>query len=413
MHKKSVLIVTPFFPPQSHVGGLRPAMFSKYLPFFGWEPIILTRVYPENDEMHDNLMPLSGLPPNDKKYSLVWGSGDEKKAQVNRKLRDKIIHFLRPDISQPPGYVTEKIIYAEKALKDIAFDLIFATSPHLGCLTVGAYLANKFKKQWVADFRDIIEQDKFEGIKENIYKQRILHRRKKIVQAASAVVTVSQHHAKKLESAFSRPVDVIYNGYDHEKFALAGKYKSNKFLIVYMGRLLSQWLRDPQPLFEALDLLLSNGKILLEDLEINFYGTEPNLLNKIASNSKCMDVINVMPRVPYDNVPEILKKSCINLVLTNKDRHGILTTKVFEYLAVGRPTLCIPGDGGELENIIESSGIGFVGRTVNEIAEFLMTKYDEWKETKMLESCPIMDIISFYSRKEQTRQLVSILDRFK
>ena len=42
MNSKLVLIVTHHFPPDNAVGAVRPTKFAKYLPRFGWEPIVLT-----------------------------------------------------------------------------------------------------------------------------------------------------------------------------------------------------------------------------------------------------------------------------------------------------------------------------------------------------------------------------------
>ena len=37
-----VLIITYHFPPDSAMGAVRPAKFAKYLPDFGWEPVVYT-----------------------------------------------------------------------------------------------------------------------------------------------------------------------------------------------------------------------------------------------------------------------------------------------------------------------------------------------------------------------------------
>ena len=39
---KKVLIIAHSFPPSGIVGALRPFKFAKYLPDFGWKPIILS-----------------------------------------------------------------------------------------------------------------------------------------------------------------------------------------------------------------------------------------------------------------------------------------------------------------------------------------------------------------------------------
>jgi hypothetical protein len=39
---RKILLVTYHFPPSPAVGGIRPAKFAKYLPEFGWTPVVLT-----------------------------------------------------------------------------------------------------------------------------------------------------------------------------------------------------------------------------------------------------------------------------------------------------------------------------------------------------------------------------------
>jgi hypothetical protein len=40
------LYLTPYFPPQSRVGALRPLKFARHLPAHGWEPVILCDLWP-------------------------------------------------------------------------------------------------------------------------------------------------------------------------------------------------------------------------------------------------------------------------------------------------------------------------------------------------------------------------------
>ena len=39
---KRMLIVAYHFPPDAAIGAVKPAKFAKYLPEFGWEPIVST-----------------------------------------------------------------------------------------------------------------------------------------------------------------------------------------------------------------------------------------------------------------------------------------------------------------------------------------------------------------------------------
>src|SRR5436309_15016195 len=39
---RKVLLITYHYPPSAAVGAIRPAKFARYLPEFGWQPIVLT-----------------------------------------------------------------------------------------------------------------------------------------------------------------------------------------------------------------------------------------------------------------------------------------------------------------------------------------------------------------------------------
>jgi hypothetical protein len=40
---RRVLVITTHFAPDIHVGAKRATKFAKYLPLYGWQPIILTK----------------------------------------------------------------------------------------------------------------------------------------------------------------------------------------------------------------------------------------------------------------------------------------------------------------------------------------------------------------------------------
>ena len=39
---RRILLIAFYYPPVEDVGSVRPAALAKYLPRFGWEPIVLT-----------------------------------------------------------------------------------------------------------------------------------------------------------------------------------------------------------------------------------------------------------------------------------------------------------------------------------------------------------------------------------
>lgn len=406
-----VLIISASFPPQSNVGGLRPAVFSKYLPQYGWDPIVLTRVYPEGDPAQQLTMNIEGIPLKNNIISVTFGTLDEKKALQTSSYKNKINSFFYPDYYQPPGFIEIMINKGERCFKHRKIDAIYATSPHLGCLTIAAHLSKKFTVPWMADFRDIFEQDHAKTYRDKLLHFRLRYRRKQITKTASAVVTVSQHHANILKTRLGKQVYVLPNGYDPTLFRAKKNHQSNKFTITYMGRFLDEWQRNPRPLFKALDKLLLDKKIEPDEIEVSFFGTEPDLIKQIIQNYKCKKIVKVLPRVSYEDVPSLLQDSCVNLILTNTGRLGVLTTKVFEYLAVKRPVLSTPNDGGELAKLINDINAGAVCNDSNDIVETLESWYLEWVKTGTVNCNSDDNKILTYSREQQTEELVTILNQ--
>jgi glycosyltransferase involved in cell wall biosynthesis len=409
--KNIVLMVCSTFPPQSSVGGLRPAMFSKYLPEYGWFPIIFTRVLPQNDPSWDQTMKIDGLPCDSNRIDVVYGTSDEKNAIRNRTLTTFMKHFLFPDFAHPPGLVDKMLIKANRAFCKKKIDAVWATTPPLGCLTIAAKIAKQLGVPWIADFRDIFDKDVAGDLRTMLLHLRMKYRRLQVVKSASSVVTVSEHHAKELQEIFNRDVVVIKNGFDPDMFPAQKLHTSAPFSIVYMGRILSEWLRNPVPFFEALDALLLNGNIDKKDMEISFYGTEPELLKNMLRPYKCKSIVNCKRRINYEEVPKVLQESCILLLLTNKNRSGILTTKVFEYFAAKRPILCVPGDGGELDSLIKKTSAGVSCYNKESIVKVIKNWHKEWKEIGTVICNSKEKEILQYSREIQTGKLADLLNK--
>jgi glycosyltransferase involved in cell wall biosynthesis len=405
----NVLMVCSTFPPQSSVGGLRPAMFSKYLPDFGWEPLIYTRELPPKDHRWEGSMDIDGLPQHENRISVLFGTKEEEKAYHGRTFYTLMKHFIFPDFAHPAGLVDKMLDACKQSISNKKISAVWGTSPPLGCLTIAAKIAKNRDIPWIADFRDIQEQDAASGFRLKLLHYRMFIRRRHIIRSASAIVTVSDYHARTLNKKSGKKVNIIPNGFDPEMFKGKNLIRFKKFSIIYMGRILNEWLRNPKPLFDALDLLIKDGNFDEKDIEVLFYGTEAELLEKLLRSHKCRNVVRAVSRVPYKEVPTILQNSCILLALTNKGRMGILTTKVFEYIGAQRPILCVPGDGGELDALIRDSHSGVSCARAESVATVLKHWYAEWKRTGTVVCQSKKNEILKYSREKQTERLANIL----
>ena len=408
---KKVLIICGTFPPNSMVGGLRPAMFAKYLKQFNWEPSVLTRVYPKTDINFDNKMAIDTGLESDQINRVEYGTNEEIKYIEERGIIKKIRDFFYPEFSSPPGVYFKMKEAAIQLLNKQKFDLIFTTSPDHWEITLGSYLSKQYKIPLVVDFRDIKEQEK--GItrtfREHIQVARLTTRRFLATRQASLITTVSKYHADVLHKKLLKNVDVIYNGYDSELFkSIKSRKTSSVFKIIYVGRILDIWYRNPEILFFAIDQLIEEGKIIENEINIDFYGTEKELLADIVKKTKHKSFFTFYDRIPYKRVPVMLSDAQLLLVLTNKDRKGILTTKFFEYAGLQKPVLCIPGDNSELDELISEYKLGYSIDNIEKLKQKLLEWIGAHKTSTYSEN--LENNVDFFSRLNQTQELAKSFD---
>jgi hypothetical protein len=408
-----LLIICSVFPPQSDVGGLRPAMMAKYLPSYGWEPYVLTRDYGHDHASRNEMMSL-GTIVSDSHIVRVEVTAQEERDYLSRRgicgtLRDA----LTIEKAFPPGVFDKMWAVVRERYGNTGLDAIWATTPDFPSLRLGQELSERLGVPWVADFRDISEQE--DGIAEG-WRLRLLRlrsnlRRKTLVRNATCLTSVSSFHCRTLEAKTGKPCELIYNGYDADLFRPIEPVRTERFRIVYTGRILSKSLQNPCLLFEALDALLSEGRIDAKHIEILFYATEPQILHSIAGRFRSGELCRIHDRVDYSDVPERLRNASVLLLLTGYERHGVLTSKLFEYLAMERPILCVRTEPeSEIAAIVHEANAGYAGDNLASVKDFIRRCYEQWRAQGYC-SVPInRNYVTNFSREAQARRLAEILD---
>lgn len=407
---RKVLIIAGTFPPQEDVGGLRPAMFSKYLPLFGWSPIVLTQTYPSGDPKNKpTLTGIVGLPTDKDIVKVEIASGAE--CIGHNGLAAMVCRFIKPEYGQSWDLIEKMVAGLLESGKAAEIDVIYATSPNFAQITVGLALAARLGVPIIVDFRDIVEQDVHQGFRARLLYFRHISRRYWATRSVFHAIAVSEEQRRILAGRLAPSVSVIVNGYDDEMFRVSPDYRTDVFTINYVGRILGQWLRDPSVFFAALDLLKSDPEIASNEISVRFIGCEVEILEPLLNGHICRDWIKVLPRIAYAAVPDVIGQSCINLVLTNQGRTGVLTTKFFEYLAVQRPILCVPFDAGALANIIEKTKCGLASSDASEVARYIKQLYVQWKSSGGI--APVVDSVGIkeFSRRNGAKQLAALLDK--
>lgn len=409
-----VLIISSVFPPQSDVGGLRPAMMAKYLPRYDWEPFVLTRDYGSDHTAKNEKMNLGSIVSDDHIVRVEVTKEEEKDYLNKRGFFGTIRDVVTIEKAFPPGVFDKVWATARQRFKKSDVDIIWATFPDFPTLRLARELSECLKVPWIADFRDITEQE--QGV-DSSWRVQLLHmrsnlRRKMLVQNASCLTSVSKFHCRTLQTKTGKSCDLIYNGYDTELFQPLAPLKSEKFKIVYMGRILSKSIRNPCLFFKAMDSLVSKGFIDEDKAEIYFYGVELNILQAIAGKFRSWKLCISPARVDYTAVSDILRNASILLLLTERGRNGILTTKLFEYLAVERPILCVRTEPeSEIAEIINEANAGYAGDDLDTVQDYILRCYNQWLDQGYCNAQINRDYVQIFSRESQAMRLAAVLHR--
>ena len=270
---------------------------------------------------------------------------------------------------------------------------------------VAGRLARRHKIPWVADFRDLPDQKLSRWQLAYTVRAEV-----RVCRNADALVTVSRPLADTLAGRHRVPVHVIYNGFDPDDFPPIEPGPCPKFNIAYFGILYEH--RDPRPLFAAMDLLLERGQVDGGEVRIQFYAASLKHLENEIKSFRCYPLIEAHPRIPHGEMVRLQQQAAVLLLLSCSTTRGVMTGKIFDYLAARRPILDVPG-GDVTKALLQETRAGASGETPEEIAAIFLEWYKEWKQTGTVAYHAIEEQVGRYSRREQAGQLAAIFDSLR
>ena len=397
------------FPPAF---GPRMGYLCKYMQRAGWEPVVITEQIPDNTFA----FLCEDIPVTYISYYNATGKFSKKLEWIFIQICDLLFQ-----------YKDRKVIkVATNILKEGNFSGVLCSSYRTFPLPAALQVAQKYKLPFIVDLRDIIEQyasdeymnHLFKSIPwldkkiTSFFKNRLLNKRNQVLKQADCVTTVSPWHVKTLKS-YNPRTHLIYNGYDPELF-FPQLIKSKQFIIVYTGRLISLATRDPHLLFGAIARLNKEQLISSQKVRLHWYMDKysKEVLSKLAENYQISDYMDYFEYVPAAQIPEILNHSSKLLQLANKMSEsgpkGIMTTKLFEALAVEKPILCVRSDEAYLEETINKTHSGIAARTEEEVYQFILTHYKQWEKEGYTYINVERENVKPFSRQKQADQFMQL-----
>ena len=435
---KRLLIITYYWPPTGGSGVQRWVKFSKYLPEYGWQPVVYTPENPEQLARDESL--LADIPacaeiiktrilePYSIYRRLTGGKGEVNPVNAQKKnWRQRLSLWVRGNCFVPDpriGWVLPSVRFLKKYLAEHPVDAVVTTGPPHSVHLIGRGLKRAIGLHWIADFRDPwTEMFYYKHLGLGPAADRRHHRlEQSVLDEADTVISVSPPVAADFRAKTKTPVVLITNGFDEEDFAVPGVTGEARtpsgvaaerqqdvkdieapvctsFKLVHTGLFAADG--NPLNLWDALARRCEADPAFRARLEIRLAGkVDTAVTEAIRARGLGPNLVD-LGYLPHDEtVREQRAADILLLPLRREPEYAkVLPGKIFEYLAARRPVLGIGQPDSAAAAVLRDAGAGdmFDWEEQDALLAFLDAPHPQTAD------------IGKYTRRALTAQLTQIL----
>ena len=439
-----VLMLLYRFPPMGGSGVQRSLKFVKYLPGFGWDPIVVTatgKVDISQDKSLEREIPagmsIFRIPSLEPSLFRPWRNSNPVNAARPMPPQKKLLHRLIKFGRKLRRILTFLLIPDEQVFWSLftipvgvwiclrhQVKVIFASARPFSCLVSAATIGKLCRIPVVMDIRDPLTDGldyTYGGFRRRIDRSI----EGNVLRSAEYVTTVNNplasHYRDQFPSLARQRFFELPNGYDEEDFADIG------FSLGNVGR------QDPVPTIQKSTLSLVHvGQIYpgategLVDFLVELRKNDPDqgkalsvrLIGGLPIPEVDMDLIrstelepifSIEKRVDHITALEEMVKADFLLILRPMafDVPHMGAGKIYEYLRAGRPILAFGPDNGVIAEIVQAAGIGQYVSKGNERSaiEFIQAFVHG-----SLQISPDWEYVQQFDRRQQTLRLAQLFE---
>ncbi|MFN8455573.1 MAG: glycosyltransferase [Anaerolineae bacterium] len=422
---KHVLMVAYNYPPLENTGITRTVKFAKYLPQFGYKPVILTtRTYgclPDDAaSLTFRVDDMLGLVKRtflawQRRQGVVSQHSDIRLLPPGGRLERWKAAYLAPDpkiIWYPPA-----LQQAQKIIKTLPIRCLYSTSPPESAHLVALKLKRETGLPWVADLRDgWLFEPHLSARLTSAWRHRLeANLESKVMAAADRIITINEVLAADLTRRYPQAaakVSVITNGFDPDDFAHLRwpTTPATHFQVIYTGSLaLSRAGTSIAGLLQALQTMRAARLEMMEQLKVVLVGNLAPAEVRAIEQAGLSPYFSLVAPLPYQQALQYQVEAAALLLVIAPDSTGVSTSKLFDYLASGRPILALSNSSpaASLVTALEA-GVVVAPDDVAGIQQALQTFYQQWQAGQL--PSRHHPRLSQFERRELTRQLATLFD---
>lgn len=439
-----VLMAAYYFPPLAGSGVFRSLRFAKCLPFYGWQPTVISTDRPPNGWNFTDQSMVSEIPEGMEVIRIPDGISTGRETSLNSDRVQAILSFLRSVLRFSPkadrifsqasqshdgivqlltfpcgalSWAYDTVQYIEKNMDLSHFEVVYTTSGPASAHLIGFYLKQKYGIPWVADYRDPWTFNAYGAAynSSNTGQRLLFELESVLLHQADCNLTVEASLTREYARNFGLSAEKIIsitNGYDEENFAdLNIPAHTDRFTINYSGLLYSGH-RSIEPVLKAIQQLHEKKAVELSDIRFRVVG---NAVPKNVVAAQRYGLSDVLIQTGYLSHRAALQSNMdSNLLLLligeGDNLKSFYSAKIFEYLRSGRPILAIAPKDGVVDQVLQESGHGkaFSSKQIAEIKAMILEEYLKWKnrcDSSLLHS----PAIERFEGKHLTQQLAEVL----
>ncbi|OOG74613.1 hypothetical protein [Algoriphagus sp. A40] len=427
---KKIILVSFYFSPCTLTPAQRITYWAQNFHRFGFYPIVVTRAWNKDLKTHlDTKVPF----------------GKEIEVQ---KFPNFEVHYLpfQPGILDwtyrrfgegklRPIFLLTKLLDVLMAQFTLAFTSYSNFLPHLHKLTqeenpekmlisgepfylfrLGYKLRRKFGISWIADYRDDWSTNELQMEKGGSRIRKWVAKlesnyEKKWVGTADSVISVSQAYTRRICDFLKKPGITIQNGFEESLLDLPEVGLYDQFTVMYSGVLYPS--QEIRLILEILEICTKqNRPFNLIFLGAGFDFKEKKRIEALVPKH-LRSFVEVTDRFPRQDAIQLLQKAHVLLGIAYGNMKGIPSSKLYEYLAIGKPVFLCPTDNDVMEGILKETELGFFARNAEEGVEVILALQELYtKNEKVLQfKESSRGKVRKYSRIHQLEKLADYLGK--
>lgn len=392
MSGRSVLIVTPYFAPQTHAAVFRAHKLAKYLPAHGWKPYVLTvdtnYLYNEDPGLLADLpeeieivraryieptlrgvkMALGGADQSYVAHKVKQQDGAPSSSQAprpsrwRREGRNAYLRLLNEWVYSPDVHWTwyrSALAAGRELVQQHGIDVVYSTAVPLTSHRIAAQL-QRLGPKWVADFRDPVTY----AAKVSSTSGRIRNRQYDIMRHtlrnADAVTGLASTYGPIFHDIYGditkRPVRFIPTGVDDALIPAASVVETEDPYLIYAGEIMPEQTGE---FFAMLARALGQASAPHRLLVVGHEKLNRERLGPIVREHGLRERVSFIDHLPQRELYRLIQGAKAGILVPGRTAYWWTNyAKLVDYVGLRKPVLAVVPDPSEARSVLTRSGLG-------------------------------------------------------